>query len=140
MYAQHFIVGNSLYNHLLSLILRKIPNRLPKMVFALSVEHDLRAENIGSIIILDVNMVWLMVNTYKLISAMTHASFGWWIMFAVFIRYSLCILVSSVWFSQLPLWFFKHSLKSYMFASYCYGWNLMRLRLIYAASLHKWTA
>ena len=54
MYAQHFIVGNSLYNHLLSLILRKIPNRLPKMVFALSVEHDLRAENIRSIIILDV--------------------------------------------------------------------------------------
>ena len=63
-------------NHYLSLILKVMLNRFPKIVFALSAEHALRAGNIGSRIILDVDVVGLMDETDGLICAMNHTSFG----------------------------------------------------------------
>ena len=76
LYTQHFIVGNSLYKLFLSLILQGIPNRLPKIVFAISSEHALQDGNIRSRIILDVDMLILMDKAYILIIAMNRASFG----------------------------------------------------------------
>ena len=46
--------------HFISVILQGIPNRLPKIVFILSAKYDLRSGNIGSIIILDVDVVGMM--------------------------------------------------------------------------------
>ena len=65
-----------LINHFLSLVLKGIPNRLPKIVFALSAEHASRSRKIGSIIKLDVDMVVLMYEADVLVSVMTCASFG----------------------------------------------------------------
>ena len=52
-----------------------IPNHLPKIVFALSAEHDLRAENIGPRIIMDIDVVGFMDEEYWLIIVVTRANF-----------------------------------------------------------------
>ena len=75
LYTQHFIVGKSLYKTFLSLILKGIPNSLPKIVFVISAEYASRYGKIESIIILDVDVVLLIYKVYGLISAMTCASF-----------------------------------------------------------------
>ena len=51
-----------------------MPNRLPKIGFAISSEHASLAGNIVSIIILDVDVARLMDKAYGFIIAMTHAS------------------------------------------------------------------
>ena len=76
LYTQHIIIGNSLYKKHLSLILQGIPNRLTKIVFAISAEHVSRAGNIGSRIKLYVDVEVLMDDTDGLISPMTCDSFG----------------------------------------------------------------
>ena len=71
---------------------------------------------------------------------MVHDSYGWLFLPIIYIISSLYRLIASAWLSQLVLYFLKQLLKSYMFASYCDGWNLMRCWLLSAASMHKWTA
>ena len=63
-------------HHFLSLIWQGIPNRHPKIVFVLSAEHDLRAINIGSRIILDVDVVGMMDEEDWFITSMNCDSFG----------------------------------------------------------------
>ena len=69
-------LANLRINCFLLLILQVIPNRLPKIFFALSDEHTSQAGNIGSRIILDVDVVVFMDEEYWLISSMTHDIFG----------------------------------------------------------------
>ena len=76
VYTQHFIVRNSPYEFVLSLNLQGIPNRLPKIVLALSAEHASQSGNSGSRIKLDVDMVVLMDEEDGLISATNCDSFG----------------------------------------------------------------
>ena len=114
------LLGILRINHYLSLILLGIPNRFPKIVFALSAEHALQAGNIEPRIIMDVDMVGFMEKGYWLIIVMTQ------LLLSICIALSLCRLIPSVWFYQLALLFFKHLLKLYMFVSDCNGWNLMR--------------
>ena len=113
---------------------------LLKIAFALSDEHASRAGNIWSRIILDVDVVGLIDKEYGLIGTITHASFGWWLSFSIWIRYYFCILIPLVWFPQLMIFFFKQFFMSYMFASDGDGWNLMRWWLLSVDSLYKWTA
>ena len=63
-------------NYFISLILKGIPNLLPKIVFLLSAEHTSRAGNIGSRIILDIDVVGMMDEEDWLISEMTRDIFG----------------------------------------------------------------
>ena len=71
VYTQHLIIFNSPYKQLLPLILQEIRKFLPKIVFALSAEHDLRAENIGPRIIMDIDVVGFMDEEDCLSSAIT---------------------------------------------------------------------
>ena len=137
VYAHHFIVCNSLYKPFLSLIFQGITNHLPKIVFAILVENASWVGNIGSRIILDVDVVGLIGEEDWFISAMTCASFVLWFSPYICIRSSLYWLIPSEWLSQFVLFFFNHLLKSYMFASDCDGWNLMIWLLLFAASMHK---
>ena len=109
-------------------------------MFSLSAEHVFQAGNFGSRIVLYIDVVVLMDKSEVLITAMTHDSFVWLLLFSICIISSFFMIIPSVWFSQLVLYFFKHLFKLYIVASYCDGWNLMRYFLLPEASLHKWTS
>ena len=80
------------------------------MVLALSVEHASWYGNIGSITIMDLDVVGLMYKKYWLIIVIKCASFGWFLPSLCIISY-LFRLIPSEWFSQLALICFKHLLK-----------------------------
>ena len=127
VYTHHLIIGNSLYKpFFITDFSRNIKSSSKNSIFAISLtcfaiwKHWINnhtecrcGRDYGRLILV-------------LISAITRAIFGWWFLPLIWIRYSLYILIPSVWLCQLVLCFFKHLLESYIFASDRDGWNLMR--------------
>ena len=60
MHKQYFIIGNSSYKTFYTTNFQVIPNCLIKIVFAIPAERASQTGNIGSIVVLDVDVVGLM--------------------------------------------------------------------------------
>ena len=77
VYKQHLIVGNYSYKPFYIIYFTRDTKYSSKINFTISAEHALQYGDIGSRIILYVDVIILTEKEYWLISAMNCAIFGW---------------------------------------------------------------